>query len=127
MCSPDPYPSDGPGVNYLVTRDLVVDVDAYEHGVTDHQTLLARREIKWGESKDFDQRQQGYAKCLQMYRHEWKAIYTTPERKLTGAFHFIVDFVPYLTGVQSIWCKMTPASRAEFAPCVLATSGTPSG
>ncbi|KAJ7726029.1 hypothetical protein B0H14DRAFT_2641197 [Mycena olivaceomarginata] len=45
---PDPYPSDGPGVNYLVTRDLVADVDDYEHGSIDYSTLIARREIKWG-------------------------------------------------------------------------------
>ncbi|KAJ7804033.1 hypothetical protein B0H14DRAFT_2612850 [Mycena olivaceomarginata] len=87
--SPDPYPSDGPGVNYLVTRDLVVDVDDYEHGLIDYQTLIARREIKWGETQDFYQRQHGYTKCLSMYRHEWKAFYTTPERKLTE--HLVQD------------------------------------
>ncbi|KAJ7320708.1 hypothetical protein DFH08DRAFT_818967 [Mycena albidolilacea] len=108
--SPDPYPSDGPGVNYLVTRDLVVEVDDYEHGLIDYQTLIARREIKWGETQDFYQRQHGYTKCLSMYRHEWKAPYTTPERKLTV--------------VQSIWCKTTRALRADRAPSVLATSGT---
>ncbi|KAJ7768041.1 hypothetical protein B0H14DRAFT_3591830 [Mycena olivaceomarginata] len=83
-CSPDPYPSDGPGVNYLVTRDLVDDVDAYEHGVIDHQTLIACREIKWRETQDFDRRQHGYAKCQHKYRHEWKVLYSTPERKLTA-------------------------------------------
>ncbi|KAJ7834324.1 hypothetical protein B0H14DRAFT_2590913 [Mycena olivaceomarginata] len=76
-CSPDPCPSDGPGVNYLVTRDLVVVVDTHEHGLIDHQMLLARREIKWGETQYFDQRQ---------HRHEWKALYTTPEHKLTVAY-----------------------------------------
>ncbi|KAJ7311781.1 hypothetical protein DFH08DRAFT_973864 [Mycena albidolilacea] len=54
---PDPYPSDGPGVNYLVTRDLFADFVAYEQGLIDHTTLLSRREIK-----------------------------TTPERKLTGEY-----------------------------------------
>jgi hypothetical protein len=51
--SPDPYPSDGPGVNYLVTCDLVADVDDYVQGIIDHQTLIAHRAIKMGESKDF--------------------------------------------------------------------------
>ncbi|KAJ7300982.1 hypothetical protein DFH08DRAFT_827953 [Mycena albidolilacea] len=80
---PDPYPSDGPGLNYIVTRDLVADVAAYELGFIDYATLLARREIKLGECKDFGQRLCGYRACQQMYRHEWKAYYTTPERKLT--------------------------------------------
>jgi hypothetical protein len=84
--SPDPYPSDGPGVNYLVTRDLVDDVVAYEQGLIDHSTLLSQREIKLGESLDFGQRLCGYRSCQQMYRHDWKAIYTTPERKLTGEY-----------------------------------------
>ncbi|KAJ7304799.1 hypothetical protein DFH08DRAFT_976576 [Mycena albidolilacea] len=87
--SPDPYPSDGPGVNYIVTRDLVADVDAYEQGQIDRQTLLSRREIKMGESKDFFRRRHGYAKCQRRYRHEWKAMYTTPERKLTE--HLVQD------------------------------------
>ncbi|KAJ7121076.1 hypothetical protein C8R44DRAFT_877387 [Mycena epipterygia] len=86
---PDLYPSDGPGINYLVTRDLVADVDAYEQGLIDHQTLLAHREIKLGESGDFNQRLRGYVQCQQMYRHEWKAVYTTPECKLTE--HLVHD------------------------------------
>jgi hypothetical protein len=57
--SPDPYPSDGPGVNYIVTRDLVVDVEAYEQGLINHQILLSHREIKLGESKDLVQRRHG--------------------------------------------------------------------
>jgi hypothetical protein len=84
--SPDPYPSDGPGVNYLVTRDLVADFVAYEQGLINHTTLLSRREIKLGESLDFGQRLNGYRPCQQLYRHEWNAIYTTPERKLTGEY-----------------------------------------
>ncbi|KAJ7331463.1 hypothetical protein DFH08DRAFT_814770 [Mycena albidolilacea] len=80
---PDPYSSDGPGVNYIVTRNLVVDVEAYEQGRIDKQMLLSRREIKMGESKDLVQRRHGYAKCQKLYRHDWKAMYTTPERKLT--------------------------------------------
>jgi hypothetical protein len=79
---PDPYPSDGPGVNYLVTRDLV----AYEQGLIDHTTLLSRRKIKLGESLDFGQRLCGYRPCQQLYRHEQKVIYTTPKRKLTGEY-----------------------------------------
>ncbi|KAJ7801012.1 hypothetical protein B0H14DRAFT_2615702 [Mycena olivaceomarginata] len=86
---PDPYPSDGPGVNYIVTRDLVADVAAYEQGQIDQQTLLSRREIKMGESKDFFRRRHGYAECQRRYRHECKAMYTTPERKLTE--HLVQD------------------------------------
>ncbi|KAJ7669693.1 hypothetical protein B0H14DRAFT_2657768 [Mycena olivaceomarginata] len=80
--SPDPYLSDGPGLNYLVTHNLVTDVVAYEQGFIDHPTLLARREIKLGESPDFGQRLCGYRPCKQMYRHEWKAVYTTREQHL---------------------------------------------
>jgi hypothetical protein len=47
--SPDPYPSDGPGLNYIVTHDLVADVAAYELGFINYPTLLARHEIKLGE------------------------------------------------------------------------------
>ncbi|KAJ7301073.1 hypothetical protein DFH08DRAFT_827852 [Mycena albidolilacea] len=61
--SPDPYPSDGPGVNYLVTCDLVADVDAYTQGIIDYQTLIMHKEIKLGESKDFEQHQHRYAQC----------------------------------------------------------------
>ncbi|KAJ7745620.1 hypothetical protein B0H14DRAFT_2637096 [Mycena olivaceomarginata] len=86
---PDPYPSDGPGVNYIVTRDLFGDFEAYEQGLIDHQILLSHREIKMGESKDLVQRKQGYARCQRRYRHEWKAMYTTPERKLTE--HLVQD------------------------------------
>ncbi|KAJ7856093.1 hypothetical protein B0H14DRAFT_3448653 [Mycena olivaceomarginata] len=46
---PDPYPSDRPGLNYIVTRDLVADVATYELGFINYPTLLARREIKLGE------------------------------------------------------------------------------
>ncbi|KAJ7741616.1 hypothetical protein B0H14DRAFT_2637823 [Mycena olivaceomarginata] len=79
---PDPYPSDGARVNYLITRDPVTDI---VEGLLDYQGLLARREIKPGESQDFifDQCLPGYRLCQQMYRHEWKAVYTTSERKLT--------------------------------------------
>ncbi|KAJ7850411.1 hypothetical protein B0H14DRAFT_3451975 [Mycena olivaceomarginata] len=49
----DPYPSDGHGANYIVTRDLVVDVVAYNQGLIDYPTLLARHEIKLGECLDF--------------------------------------------------------------------------
>ncbi|KAJ7760757.1 hypothetical protein B0H14DRAFT_3511064 [Mycena olivaceomarginata] len=86
---PDPYPSDGVGVNYLVTRDLVTDVVAHEQGLLDDQGLLSRREIKLGESQDFDQRLPGYRACQHMYRHEWKVVYTTSERKLTE--HLVQD------------------------------------
>jgi hypothetical protein len=84
--SPDPYPSDGPGVNYLVTHDLVADLVAYEQGLIDHTTLLSQRKINLGESLDFGQRLCGYRPCQQLYRHELKVIYTTPERKLTGEY-----------------------------------------
>ncbi|KAJ7888911.1 hypothetical protein B0H14DRAFT_2562066 [Mycena olivaceomarginata] len=84
--SPDPYPSDGARVNYLVTRDPVTDI---VEGLLDYQGLLARREIKPGESQDFDQCLPGYRLCQQMYRHEWKAVYTTSERKLTE--HLVQD------------------------------------
>jgi hypothetical protein len=100
-------------VNYLVTRDLIDDIYAYEHSVIDHQTLIVRREIKWGETQDFDQHQCGYAKCQHKYKHEWKALYTIPERKLMGKFLYTVDFAPYITSIQSIWCKMTHALRAD--------------
>jgi hypothetical protein len=60
--------------------------------VIDHQTLIARREIKWGETQDFDRRQHGYAKCQHKYRHEWKVFYTTPERKLTGQNFYTAGF-----------------------------------
>ncbi|KAJ7702860.1 hypothetical protein B0H14DRAFT_3527146 [Mycena olivaceomarginata] len=83
---PDPYPSDGPGLNYIVTRDLVA---AYELGFIDYPTLLARREIKLGECRDFKQRLCGYRACQRIYRHEWKAYCTTPERKLTE--HLVRD------------------------------------
>ncbi|KAJ7301297.1 hypothetical protein DFH08DRAFT_978928 [Mycena albidolilacea] len=86
---PDPYPSNGAGVNYLVTRDLVTDVAAHEQGLLDDQGLLSRREIKLGESQDFDQRLPGYRACQHMYRHEWKVVYTTSERKLTE--HLVQD------------------------------------
>ncbi|KAJ7301288.1 hypothetical protein DFH08DRAFT_827695 [Mycena albidolilacea] len=86
---PDPYPSDGAGVNYLVTRDLVTDVAAHEQGLLDDQGLLSRREIKLGESQDFDQCLPGYRACQHMYRHEWKVVYTTSERKLTE--HLVQD------------------------------------
>ncbi|KAJ7835332.1 hypothetical protein B0H14DRAFT_3871126 [Mycena olivaceomarginata] len=62
LLSPDPYPSDGPGINYLITHDLVADVNAYERGLIDHQTLLARQEIKLGESTDFKQRRHRHPK-----------------------------------------------------------------
>jgi hypothetical protein len=71
------YPSDGPSVNYLVTHNLVVNVDAYKQGLIDYQTLLTQWEIKLGESQDFDWCQHGYALCQQLYRHKWKAVYTT--------------------------------------------------
>jgi hypothetical protein len=64
----------------------MADVTAYELGIIDYSTLLARREIKLGECRDFEQRLCGYRACQRMYRHEWKAYYTTPERKLTGAY-----------------------------------------
>ncbi|KAJ7789655.1 hypothetical protein B0H14DRAFT_3502770 [Mycena olivaceomarginata] len=60
---PDPYPSDGPGLNYIVTRDLVADVAAYELGFIDYPTLLARCEIKLGECRDSKQRLCGYWAC----------------------------------------------------------------
>ncbi|KAJ7729890.1 hypothetical protein B0H14DRAFT_2640348 [Mycena olivaceomarginata] len=81
--SPDLYPSDGAGVNYLVTRNLVTVVVAHEQGLLDDQGLLSRREIKLRESQDFDQCLPGYTACQQMYRHKWKAVYTTSERKFT--------------------------------------------
>ncbi|KAJ7302571.1 hypothetical protein DFH08DRAFT_988982 [Mycena albidolilacea] len=37
---PDPYPSDGPGLNYIVTRDLVADVAAYELGLQTAEKLF---------------------------------------------------------------------------------------
>ncbi|KAJ7762263.1 hypothetical protein B0H14DRAFT_2633947 [Mycena olivaceomarginata] len=80
---PNPYTSDGPGVNYLVTRDLAADVTDYEQGLIDYSTLLARREIKLGECLDFGNRLCGYRPCQKKYRHRWRATYTTPERKLT--------------------------------------------
>ncbi|KAJ7833933.1 hypothetical protein B0H14DRAFT_2591141 [Mycena olivaceomarginata] len=80
---PNPYPSDGPGANYIVTRDLVADVVDYGQGLIDYPTLLAKREIKLGECLDLGQRLCGYRPCQHMYRHEWKAVYTTPEHKLT--------------------------------------------
>jgi hypothetical protein len=51
---PRPISQQQARVNYLVNRDLVVDVDAYEHGLIDYPTLIVRREIKWGETQDFD-------------------------------------------------------------------------
>ncbi|KAJ7861727.1 hypothetical protein B0H14DRAFT_2575853 [Mycena olivaceomarginata] len=87
--SPDPYPSDGPSVNYLVTRDLVADVDAYAQGIIYYQSLIVHREIKLGESRDFEQHQHRYGQCQHLYRHEWKALYTTPEHKLTE--HLVQD------------------------------------
>jgi hypothetical protein len=90
--SPDPYPSDRPGVNYIVTRDLVVDVEGYEQGLIDHQILLSW-EIKLGESKDLVQRRHGYVQCQRRYRHEWKVMYTTPEHKLMGEFSPDVGFL----------------------------------
>ncbi|KAJ7768036.1 hypothetical protein B0H14DRAFT_2632941 [Mycena olivaceomarginata] len=83
--SPDPYPSEGPGVNYFITRDLV----AYKQGLIDHTMLLSRRGIKLEENLDFGQRLCGYRPCQQLYRHEWKVIYTTPERKSTE--HLVQD------------------------------------
>jgi hypothetical protein len=63
LLSPDLYPSDGHGINYLITHDLVADVNAYERGLIDHQTLLVRREIKLGESTDFEQCRHRYSQC----------------------------------------------------------------
>ncbi|KAJ7840195.1 hypothetical protein B0H14DRAFT_3140548 [Mycena olivaceomarginata] len=73
----------------LVTRNLVTDVVAHEQGLLDDQGLLSRGEIKLGGSQDFDQCLPGYRACQQMYRHEWKAVYTTSERKLTE--HLVQD------------------------------------
>ncbi|KAJ7871638.1 hypothetical protein B0H14DRAFT_2570649 [Mycena olivaceomarginata] len=47
--SPTLIPATGPGLNYIITRDLVADVAAYELGFIKYPTLLARREIKLGE------------------------------------------------------------------------------
>ncbi|KAJ7834533.1 hypothetical protein B0H14DRAFT_2590812 [Mycena olivaceomarginata] len=99
VCSLDPYPSDRPRVNYVVTRNLV-DVDAYEHGVIDYQTLIVRQEIKWGETRDFNQRQHSYVKCQYMYRHESKAFYTTPERKLTE--HLMQDNTHFARRLRTV-------------------------
>ncbi|KAJ7824591.1 hypothetical protein B0H14DRAFT_2597125 [Mycena olivaceomarginata] len=41
---PDLYPSDGPGINYLITRDLVADVDAVVQREIDKPGLLATTE-----------------------------------------------------------------------------------
>ncbi|KAJ7312768.1 hypothetical protein DFH08DRAFT_821930 [Mycena albidolilacea] len=66
---PDPYPSNGPGVKHIVTRDLVVDVEAYEQGRIDKQMLLSHREIKMGESKDLVQRRHGASGARQVAFH----------------------------------------------------------
>jgi hypothetical protein len=92
---PGPVSQRWPSVNYLVTHDLVVDIDTHEHGLINHQTLFARREIKWGKPNILISIKHGYAKCQYMYRHEWKALYTIPEHKLTGEIFLLLVLVQW--------------------------------
>ncbi|KAJ7323808.1 hypothetical protein DFH08DRAFT_1028562 [Mycena albidolilacea] len=106
---PDPYPSDRARINYLVTRDPVTDI---VEGLLDYQGLLARREIKPGESQDFDQCLPGYRPCQQMYRHEWKAVYTTSERKLTE--HLVQDEMRFTEWVDHLSVGGEQGMEKEF-------------
>ncbi|KAJ7710065.1 hypothetical protein B0H14DRAFT_3902791 [Mycena olivaceomarginata] len=54
--SPGPYPSDGAGVNYLVTRDLVTDVVAHERVSSTTKVSSPGAKSNWGKIQDFDQR-----------------------------------------------------------------------
>ncbi|KAJ7128013.1 hypothetical protein C8R44DRAFT_733402 [Mycena epipterygia] len=88
------------------------------NGLIDHQTLLAHREIKLGESWDFDQRLRGYVQCQQMYRHEWKVVYTTPERKLTE--HLVHDDtrlkLQFYHGAFELFYQVSVVQDREFPP-----------
>ncbi|KAJ7799903.1 hypothetical protein B0H14DRAFT_3491123 [Mycena olivaceomarginata] len=85
----------------LVNPVAVAILTDIVEGLLDYQGLLARREIKPGESpKDFDQCLPGYRPCQQMYRHEWKAVYTTSERKLTE--HLVQDETRFAGGEQGM-------------------------
>ncbi|KAJ7164125.1 hypothetical protein C8R46DRAFT_1220641 [Mycena filopes] len=83
----NPY-CDGEGIGYVVVRQDTADIAAYDRGDITRRMLLSRREIKWGESKDFDRRRPEYVGCTVQYELTWIATYTTPERKLSeGLIH----------------------------------------
>ncbi|KAJ7788374.1 hypothetical protein B0H14DRAFT_2628339 [Mycena olivaceomarginata] len=107
--APIRIPATGPASTTLVTRDPVTDI---VEGLLDYQGLLARREIKPGESQDFDQCLPGYRPCQQMYRHEWKAVYTTSERKLTE--HLVQDETRFAEWVDHLSVGGEQGMEKEF-------------
>ncbi|KAJ7017609.1 hypothetical protein C8F04DRAFT_1332956 [Mycena alexandri] len=85
---PNPYLSDGDGVNYMLLRRLHEDVEAYERDEISLTELNDRTDIKLGESGNFPRRRKEYKLCEAMYELTWIAHYSTPTRKLTeGLVH----------------------------------------
>ncbi|KAJ7881529.1 hypothetical protein B0H14DRAFT_2565761 [Mycena olivaceomarginata] len=84
---PNPYPSDGPGLNYIVTHDLALPPMNWASSTTRLYSQGAKSKL--GECRDFEQHLCGYRVCQRMYRHKWKAYCTTPERKLME--HLVQD------------------------------------